>query len=200
MTQVGLIRHGSTIWNKSGRVQGLTDNPLDEDGRREARMLGLWLSGQKWDRIYSSDLLRARETAEIIAGELGIDKVETDPRLRELYAGQIEGTTEEERRSKWGTGWKSLDLGLEPPDTGMERGAACIAEIADRHEGEHILIVSHGVLLFHSLRKLVPGLADKMNLSNTAITVISREDGTWNCSIYNGTEHLMEKEEAEEDC
>ncbi|GGA44910.1 histidine phosphatase family protein [Paenibacillus physcomitrellae] len=192
MTQVGLIRHGSTLWNKTGRVQGLTDNPLDEDGRREAQLLGKWLSGQQWDRIYASDLVRARETAEIIAAELGISKIEIDPRLREMNAGQIEGTTEEERLSKWGHGWKELELGLEAPDLGMERGAACITEIADRHKGESILIVSHGVLLYHSLRKLVPGLSNRMDLGNTAFTVLAREGGVWSCSLYNGNKHLNE--------
>ncbi|ANS73807.1 phosphoglycerate kinase [Paenibacillus yonginensis] len=193
MTHVGLIRHGSTLWNKAGRVQGLTDNPLDEDGRREAKLLGQWLSSQQWDRIYASDLIRARETAEIIAGELGIKDIQVDPRLREMNAGQIEGTTEEERRSKWGLEWNKLELGLEAPDQGMERGSAVITEIADKHAGERILIVSHGVLLHHSLRKLVPGLADKMNLSNTAFTLLVRDNGNWVCSLYNGTEHLGRK-------
>jgi 2,3-bisphosphoglycerate-dependent phosphoglycerate mutase len=190
MTTVGLIRHGSTIWNKTGRVQGLTDNPLDEDGRREAKLLGQWLSGQSWDLIYASDLIRARETAEIIARQIGLHQVEIDPRLREMNAGLIEGTTEEERRIRWGSDWNKLELGLEAPDLGMERGAACIADIVDHHPGCNILIVSHGVLLHHSLRKLVPGLADKMGLHNTAITLLTRDEGEWTCPLYNGTEHL----------
>lgn len=190
MTQIGLIRHGSTLWNKTGRVQGLTDNPLDEEGRGQAERLARHLSGQKWDRIYASDLVRARETAEIIAAKLGIGEIALDPCLREMNAGQIEGTTEEERRQKWGQDWKKLELGLEPPDVGMERGAACITEIARKHEGERILIVSHGILLRNSLRKLVPGLDPGPLLGNTAVTMLTFEDSVWSCELHNSTDHL----------
>ncbi|WP_223068645.1 histidine phosphatase family protein [Paenibacillus caui] len=190
MTQIGLIRHGSTLWNKTGRVQGLTDNPLDEEGREQARLLAERLREEKWDRIYSSDLLRARETAEIIAARLGIKHIEYDSRLREMNAGLIEGTTEEERRQKWGNDWKKLELGQESPGSGMERGAECIAEIARKHAGGHILIVSHGVLLRQSLRKLVPEIGMDAALDNTAITVLHLEGDHWNCKMYNGTDHL----------
>lgn len=190
MTRIGLIRHGSTLWNKTGRVQGLTDNPLDEEGLEQAARLAENLSGERWDRIYASDLLRARQTAEIIAKRLGIAEITLDSRLQEMNAGLIEGTTEEERQQKWGKDWKKLELGLEPPDIGMERGAACIAEIARKHKGEHVLIVSHGILLRNSLRKLVPELSAEPLLGNTAITMLKLEDDIWTCELYNSTDHL----------
>lgn len=192
MAQIGLIRHGSTLWNKTGRVQGLTDNPLDEEGLQQAALLARKISGQSWDRIYASDLIRARQTAEIIAAELGIAEIKFDSRLREMDAGLIEGTTEEERRMKWGKDWKALDLGLEQPDAGMERGAACIAEIACKHPGERILIVSHGILLRNSLRKLVPELNVQPLLGNTAMTMLTFEGDVWTCELFNSTAHLEE--------
>lgn len=60
MTTIGLIRHGSTAWNKEGRVQGHTDNSLDAEGLQQAQLLAERLSTEQWDYIYSSDLLRAR--------------------------------------------------------------------------------------------------------------------------------------------
>lgn len=72
MTRIGLIRHGSTAWNKEGRIQGHTDNPLDEEGLQQAEAIAERLSGEHWDYIYSSDLLRARQTAEVIAAKLGL--------------------------------------------------------------------------------------------------------------------------------
>ncbi|AWB44112.1 histidine phosphatase family protein [Paenibacillus sp. CAA11] len=191
MTVVGLIRHGSTYWNKEGRAQGHTDNSLDEEGFEQARRLAERLAGEaEWRRIYSSDLLRARQTAEIIQERLGIGPVIIDERLREMYGGQIEGTTEKERQQRWGAGWKELDLGLETPDAGMLRGSEAVQDIASRHPGEGILIVSHGALIHHLLRRLVPQQQSEMKLGNTSLTILNMEDDLWECALYNCITHL----------
>jgi probable phosphoglycerate mutase len=96
---VWLVRHGETDWNSAGRFQGWTDIPLNETGRAQARSLGLELDHQSFDGVWSSDLVRAIETARIAVGEPS-----TDPRLRELEFGQIEGSVwseldDETRRS-----------------------------------------------------------------------------------------------------
>lgn len=113
MTTIGLIRHGSTAWNKEGRAQGHTDNPLDAEGVQQAVLLAERLSTEQWDYLYSSDLLRARQTAEVIATRLGMEIAGLVPGIREMNAGQIEGTTEQDRVERWGSEWKKLDLGLE---------------------------------------------------------------------------------------
>lgn len=123
MTRIGLIRHGSTAWNKEGRIQGHTDNPLDEEGLQQAEAIAERLSGEHWDYIYSSDLLRARQTAEVIAAKLGLQVAGVIPGIREMNGGLLEGTTEQERVERWGTEWKSLDLGLESNESGKQRGA-----------------------------------------------------------------------------
>ena len=194
MTRIGLIRHGSTQWNKAGRAQGLTDLPLDEEGRDQARLLAEHLVQEKWDVICASDLSRAQETAEIIATRLGLPKVEIVPELREMNAGQIEGTTEEERRSKWGNNWNKLELGLEHPDVGADRGSRCIEQIAKQHEGRNVLIVSHGILLRNALSRLVPELCQEMLLTNTSITMLNFENNVWNCEFYNFAEHLNKEQ------
>lgn len=190
MTTIGLIRHGSTAWNKEARVQGHTDNPLDAEGLKQAALLAERLSGEQWDYIYSSDLLRARQTAEIIAKRLGLEIAGLVPGIREMYAGLIEGTTEQERVERWGADWKRLDLGLENPEASEIRGSRAIEEIAEKHPGSHILIVSHGAILRSSLRRLVPELDGTVLLSNTSITRIIKSGNSWQCDLYNCAQHL----------
>ncbi|MCE3199144.1 histidine phosphatase family protein [Paenibacillus sonchi] len=190
MTTIGLIRHGSTAWNKEGRIQGHTDNPLDEEGLQQAAAIAERLSGEQWDYIYSSDLLRAVQTAEVISKRLGIPVAGRVPGIREMNGGLIEGTTEDERVQRWGSGWKSMDMGLESDESGRQRGSRAIEEIAARHPGKRILIVSHGAILRSSLRKLVPGLDVGELLKNTSITHIVKDNSGWTCALYNCVAHM----------
>ncbi|CQR53344.1 histidine phosphatase family protein [Paenibacillus riograndensis] len=190
MTTIGLIRHGSTAWNKEGRIQGHTDNPLDEEGLQQAAAIAERLSGEQWDYIYSSDLLRAVQTAEVISKRLGIPIAGQVPGVREMNGGLIEGTTEDERVQRWGSGWKSMDMGLESDESGQQRGSRAIEEIAARHPGKRILIVSHGAILRSSLRKLVPGLDVGELLKNTSITHIVKDNSGWTCALYNCVAHM----------
>lgn len=140
--------------------------------------------------IYSSDLLRARQTAEIIAEGKGIAKVEFDERLREVGGGKIEGTTEEERIAQWGPDWRSLDMGMEKAESVIARANDCFKEILARHEGHGILIVSHGGLIGWILKSLVPHLNTDAHLGNTSFTKIKKVKDQWDCELYNCTLHL----------
>lgn len=70
MTKFGFIRHGSTQWNTEGKAQGWSDIPLNNEGIEDANRLADRLYSEDWDIIYSSDLLRAHQTANIIAAKL----------------------------------------------------------------------------------------------------------------------------------
>ncbi|PYI55153.1 histidine phosphatase family protein [Paenibacillus flagellatus] len=193
MTIIGLVRHGVTDWNAQMRAQGHTDIPLNETGRRQAERLGERLRGDAWDAVYSSDLGRALETARKAVAGRGLE-IETDVRLREVFLGEIEGMTIEERVNKWGENWHSLDLGAEPRDAVAERGAQAIAEIADRHPGQRVLVVSHGGLLGLTLKRLVPHVDTSAFLDNTSLSLVRRtEDGRWECDLYNCTKHLADE-------
>ncbi|MBW4081486.1 histidine phosphatase family protein [Paenibacillus sp. S150] len=190
MTTIGLIRHGSTAWNKEGRIQGHTNNPLDEEGLRQAAAIAERLHGEKWDYIYSSDLLRAVQTAEVISERLGIPIAGLVPGIREMSGGLIEGTTEIERAARWGSEWRSMDMKLESDESGQHRGSRAIEEIASRHPGKRILAVSHGAILRSSLRRLVPGLDVSELLKNTSITHIVKDGSGWTCALYNCVAHM----------
>ncbi|MGW7161817.1 histidine phosphatase family protein [Paenibacillus taichungensis] len=195
MTQIALIRHGSTAWNKEKRSQGQTDNPLDQEGREQALLLAARLSEETWDAIYASDLERASETARIIGDRLGIQEIHLDPRLREMGGGQVEGTTEAERLAKWGADWNTLDLGRELADAGTIRGRAAIEDIVRQHPNGRVIVVSHGAILRNTLRGLVPELDVSAKLSNTSITRISWEAESWQCELYNCSVHLNSSKE-----
>lgn len=196
MTEIALIRHGSTAWNKEKRSQGQTDNPLDQEGREQALLLAARLSEETWDAIYASDLERASETARIIGDRLGIQEIHLDPRLREMGGGQVEGTTEAERVAKWGADWNSLSLGQELADAGAVRGSAALADILRQHPDGRVIVVSHGAVLRNTLRGLVPELDVSAKLSNTSITRISRKTESWQCELYNCSVHLDSSEKS----
>jgi broad specificity phosphatase PhoE len=90
-----LIRHGPTAWNAARRFQGRSDIPLSAQGRAHARALASALRLEGFDKVYSSDLGRALETARVIAEASGAQIV-TDARLREFDFGRWEGLTWEE--------------------------------------------------------------------------------------------------------
>ena len=90
-----LLRHGRTAWNHSGRAQGHADVPLDEVGLAQARRVAPHMAALRPARLWSSDLVRAHQTAEQLATATGL-AVESDPRLREFSVGERQGLTWEE--------------------------------------------------------------------------------------------------------
>ncbi|MGG2095051.1 histidine phosphatase family protein [Bacillus sp. S13(2024)] len=190
MTKIGIIRHGSTPWNKEGRAQGSSDISLDQAGLSEAYKLAERLRKENWDFIYSSDLLRAKQTAQIIGEKILSIPLYLEPRLREAGGGQIEGTTEEERVLKWGQNWRELDLGIESADSVITRGLSVIEEIASKHDNKNILIVSHGAFIRHLLKELVPHLNMVESPKNTSLTKLIKAKNGWEPELYNCTIHL----------
>ena len=136
MTTLLLVRHGETDWNADGRLQGQTDRPLSEFGRRQARALADELEGDELEAIYSSDLVRARETAEILGERLGLPVV-LDPELREKDWGTWEGLTAVER--------DRVEFVGESTEAHQERMLRALRRIAERHPGDgRVLVVTHG--------------------------------------------------------
>lgn len=95
-----LIRHAQSEWNAQGRWQGQADPPLTDRGRTDARAVAGWFEGRVCG-VASSDLRRARETAEIVAERLGLLPVPVDANLREIDVGEFMGLTREEIDARW---------------------------------------------------------------------------------------------------
>ncbi|HEY2742358.1 MAG TPA: histidine phosphatase family protein [Gaiellaceae bacterium] len=136
MTTLLLVRHGETDWNAEGRLQGHTDRPLSDYGRRQARGLAEEFEGEELEAIYSSDLARARETAEIVGERLGLP-IALEPDLREKDWGTWEGLSAVER--------DRVEFVGEPTGAHQERMLRALRRIAESHPGDgRVLVVTHG--------------------------------------------------------
>jgi broad specificity phosphatase PhoE len=150
-----LARHGETAWNSEGRWQGHTDIALSDRGREQAAALASRLRrlGHPLARIRSSDLARARETAEIVGRALGVADLGFDPRLRERGFGVFEGLTREECVAQFPDLWALYEQDKKVLPTGGEPHEAVVARLTEgmdralfpppESEGA-ILVVGHG--------------------------------------------------------
>jgi broad specificity phosphatase PhoE len=140
MTTLLLARHGETEWNREGRWQGWADPPLNDTGRAQVHKLAGELRATAFDAVYSSDLRRARETAEILATPHGVPVV-ADAGLREIDVGSWSGLTRAEIAERFPDGKR-------PDGETHEQHAARVREavvrIARAHLGGRILLVGHG--------------------------------------------------------
>jgi broad specificity phosphatase PhoE len=135
VTTLLLARHGETDGNAEGRLQGHTDTPLNDFGRRQANALAEQLAGQGIDAVYASDLSRARETAEIVADRIGLP-VTLLVDLREKDWGTWEGLTSAERE-------RVVFVG-ETTEAHRERILDALRSISERHPRGRVLVVTHG--------------------------------------------------------
>ena len=142
-----LARHGQTAWNAAGRLQGHTDIELDATGRDQAHALADAVRDAGVTRLWSSDLARARETAAIVATELGLPPPEVDPDLRERRFGVFEGLTRDECVANHPDAWRDWVAQTSHPPGGEPRAdaitrmqRAMLRVVADGTS----LVVSHG--------------------------------------------------------
>jgi broad specificity phosphatase PhoE len=140
-TRIILARHGETDWNLERRWQGHSDRPLNQTGLAQAEELAEQLAGEPIAAVYSSDLLRAHETARVVAARLGLDVVAV-PGLREREFGSWEGLRDVEVEHRF--------PGAHGPPDGetrqemLRRVLESLEAIAAAHDGETVLVVCHG--------------------------------------------------------
>jgi broad specificity phosphatase PhoE len=150
VTRFGLLRHAETVWNRARLIQGQSDSPLSPAGREQARAWAERLRGRGWDRMLSSDLGRARETAALVNAVLGLPLCE-DARLREQDWGRWVGRSlaDLEREEAWALaaaeaeGWGFRPPGGEDRREVLERSRAALIEAAGRWPDRRVLVVTH---------------------------------------------------------
>lgn len=163
-----LVRHGETPWTLQGRYQGATDVPLNARGLRQARALARALRPESPDRIFTSTLCRARETARWIARAAKLRPV-ADPRLNEIHFGEWEGKffdrlaeSESILFQRWREGRLRRPPGGESVDSLARRVEGFFKEVTKRHSDETVIVVSHGgplrMLLLKALKAERPSL------------------------------------------
>ncbi|MFD6699066.1 MULTISPECIES: histidine phosphatase family protein [unclassified Microbacterium] len=171
MTLITLIRHGQTDWNLDGRIQGSTDIPLNDTGRAQARAAAVRLAGQPFDHVYASPLVRAIETAEIIARELGLAVPLITVGMREHEFGEAEGLLWDQYRERFGARHDDVP-GAETTAQLTDRALASLARIdlaARRRSAprvEFVLVCTHGgvirALLEHASGGTLPAPGERL--------------------------------------
>ena len=149
-TTIVLVRHGETDWNRGRRFQGHADIPLNAAGLAQVRDLAERLVGETFSAAYTSPLRRAGESAELLAGRLGVEVRPCDA-LKEVDVGSWSGLTVPEVESRFPEGYaRWVDwrcAGWEDGETYDELGRRVVRgllEIARRHSGTQVLAVTHG--------------------------------------------------------
>jgi probable phosphoglycerate mutase len=185
VTLLTLVRHGQTDWNLARRIQGATDVPLNDTGRDDARRAARVLAGEQHDAIYTSPLVRAQETAQIIASTLGLGSPALTRGLRERTFGEGEGMLVEDYLTSWGD-WTSPVPGAETLEEVRDRALDSLERIvrASRRRSapraESIVVVSHGgvirSLLMHVSGGSLPRVGD--SLHNGSVHRFVAERGT----------------------
>lgn len=204
--RICLIRHGETAWNAELRIQGHRDLPLNGTGQAQAEALARRLAEQHFDALYSSDLLRARQTAQPLAGAQGL-AVRLEPELRERHFGCCEGKTREEILAGDAAVAQALAArraeyvlpGGESLRQHLDRVTACLSRLARRHAGQIVAVVAHGGVLDLVYRRVhgVPMERQRdFPLPNASINWLVILGDDWRLESWGDTAHLGDTAQA----
>ncbi len=177
-----LIRHGETNYSRTRRYCGFSDPPLNDNGIRQSRQLAARLTGMRIDKVYSSDLMRARQTAEIVFPK---DSVEPIADWREMNFGRFEGLTHEQLVHRYPTlyrDWVDNPAEVKPPEgEGLrdlhQRVQERIAAVVSQYEGRTVAVVTHG-------GPIRIALCDALQLGLTMFWQVQQALGAWNAIDY----------------
>ena len=200
MTQLLFIRHGETDWNRQQRFQGQIDVPLNATGHAQAARLALRLATERYDAFFTSDLLRARETAAPLAAAWGQTAVAV-PGLREQSFGIWEGLDAPTIRSKYGSMWQDwlahdADFALPGGESLRQfhaRVLGAVRELALAAVGQRVAIVTHGGaldMLWRSEHGLALDGLRQCEIPNTGLNRLRWADGSLHIESWADAEHL----------
>ncbi|KAF8377510.1 hypothetical protein HHK36_030892 [Tetracentron sinense] len=201
--EIIVVRHGETLWNADGRIQGHLDVELNEVGRQQAAAVADRLSKEsKISAVYSSDLKRALETAQIIASSCGVPEVIQDPELRERHLGDLQGLVIAEAsklKSKAYQVFISPRRDQEIPGGGESRDqlhlrcTSSLQRIGSKHKGERVIVVTHGGVLRALHKRAAPKGQRQGKILNTSVNIFHLSDGEeWNIRTWGDVSHLSE--------
>ncbi|MCR4318183.1 MAG: histidine phosphatase family protein [Planctomycetes bacterium] len=194
-----IVRHGRTEWNQSGIIQGWMDSKLDDLGRRQAEKTAEFIASEGIEKIYASDLSRARETAEIIVRTLEVP-LTLSQGLREQHLGDFEGQPWEDLKknrpeevAKFVSDFDFVLKGGESRRTMWSRVLAEYERIAEESDGNTVAIVTHGgpilTLVYHVLG--IPyGKTKRFRTSNAGVSLFEYSSNDWMLCFLNATTHL----------
>ncbi len=186
-----LVRHGETDANLKRYLQGMINGPLNATGREQAERLGRHLQSVSLDRVWSSDMQRAIDTAAAVAGPHGLT-VDIDPRLREWDVGDLDGQPAAIYLQMIKATGKPLSQFVPPGGQTLpevrQRADAVIRQLVDAHLGETILMCSHGDfmrMLTGSILQIDSDAAMAFYFDNASYSVFEFIEGHWKVLALN---------------
>ena len=199
-TRIILIRHGETDWNVQGRIQGHLQIPLNRRGRAQAEALAVHLQGAGFDAVYSSDMLRALQTAQAVVRRSG-HQIREDERLREWDLGVLAGLRRSQAEHDQPRAARiRRDYRVDEPIPDgesirqrFERVIGAVSDIAARHRGGAALVVSHGGPLGDCYRRAMgKGIEERMkiDLFNASINRVQINGRDWKLESWAQIDHL----------
>lgn len=202
LTRLCLIRHGETVWNARARIQGQLDVALSGAGHAQARALAGALAGERFDALYTSDLARARQTAQAIAQRLKLP-VDSRAALRERHYGVFQSLTYGEARERHPDEYarharREVDCDFRTGESLHAFAARVlegIAQILAAHAGGRVLVVTHGgVLDIVHRRATGASLAAPrdFDIPNAAVNWIEVDGERWSILSWAQRSHLDE--------
>jgi 2,3-bisphosphoglycerate-dependent phosphoglycerate mutase len=204
LTELLLIRHGQTAWNKMKRLQGHSDIPLNEKGEQQAIALGETLKDEPLDAIVSSDMMRALKTAEEIAKWHQLP-VQIVPNLRERCYGAFEGLNPQEIEQRFPeshAAWHAADPDhVFPPGERVaesmrqfhHRALATLTNLSKEYEGRKVAVIAHfGIIevAYRVAHGIPVGQGGRMPVLNTSINRFAFANGEVKMIAWGETEHL----------
>lgn len=179
---LGLLRHGQTDWNIDLRLQGTTDIAMNQVGIEQIQTAAKHLN-HGWDLILSSPLSRARQSAELVAAEIGISDIAIEPLLLERAFGIGEGLT----YSEWNEKFAKLDdiPGAESRASVERRARLLLEHISKNYAGAKVLAVSHGALIRFVLSEVTDGTVPPAGerLQNASLHLLHHKD-SWKLQAW----------------
>jgi 2,3-bisphosphoglycerate-dependent phosphoglycerate mutase len=208
-TRICFIRHGETDWNVEKRIQGQIDTPLNDTGRRQALAMAFNAAHHPFSAIYSSDLIRARDTANMLADKCGLEIIKL-PQLRERHFGIFQGLTAKEGAIQFPAAHAQYQA--RDPNYDFESGeslhnlagrvATAVNHMTLHHQGEAIAAVTHGglldILYRHATGRPLHTPRD-FDIPNCALNWFRFDEHGWHLETWDDHHHLAHvlKESAE---
>jgi broad specificity phosphatase PhoE len=195
-----VVRHGTTDWNRGGYIQGHLDTPLNREGRAQAEAAGVRLAAAGATAIYSSDLLRVYETAQIIARHTRL-RIIQKPGLREMHFGDWQGLSVDQikvRDPEIYAARRERPFAVSPPGGESwldfyQRSVGALQDILEATDAQRIIVATHsGVCTAFGLEALGLGPTGKRTFGNAncAIHTLGITGNRWAAVSLNGTDHL----------
>ena len=205
MTEIWVVRHGETPWNVERRIQGWEDTPLNDHGISQAQALGRHLAklhqnGPVIHALYSSDLQRAHHTANIAGQAIGLTPI-IETGVRERHFGVLQGVifhAMDEHQPEAAKIWRSREPEAELPEgeslgTFHRRVVKALDEIAARHVGQRVMVVSHGGamdIIWRHASQVALQAPRQTPMQNASINRISISPEGWRIIDWGDVSHL----------